>query len=144
MRSARTATSTRPPRMTTASSGASRAALTAVANRPAAGGRANGLSPAMVAMPLPRQPDARIDDRVGDVDHEVDADDHEAGHDDHALDEREVALEDALVEQPADARPREDHLDDDRGVDHDHQVDAGQREDRDERVLERVQRDDDD
>src|SRR5438093_10698428 len=102
MRSAKIATSTRPPRMTTASTGASAAALTAVPSRPAAGGRGSGRSPARVAIvSLPRQPDPGIDQGVEDVHDQVDADDHEAGHDHDALHEREVALEDALVEQAA-------------------------------------------
>src|SRR5206468_8824869 len=80
---------------------------------------ATALCAAMVAIvTLPREPDSRVDESVEDVHDQVDADDHEAGHDHDALHEREVALEDALVEQAADARPREDHLDDDGGVDH--------------------------
>ena len=56
----------------------------------------------------------------------------------HALHDREVAEGDALVEQPADARPGEHGLDHDRDIDHDDEVDAGQRDHRDQRVLERV------
>src|SRR5687768_17603025 len=125
MRSAKTATNASPPSRTAGTSGA----CCARRGRRCAAPWARGRSPAMVAMRLPREPNARIDERVENVDDEVDADDHEAGHDDDALDQREVALEDALVEQPADARPREDHLDDHGRVDHDHEVDAGQRED---------------
>src|SRR5438093_2020130 len=138
--SARSATSARPPRITTAASGASRAA--ASSERPRV--RASGLSPASVAIVLPRQPDSRVDEGIEDVHDQVDRHDHEARHDHDALHEREVTLEDPLVEQPTDARPREDHLDDDGSVDHHHQVDARQREDRDQRVLERVHGDDDD
>src|SRR5439155_16529185 len=142
MRSAKMATKSRPPRMTTAISGASRAALMTALSRLAAVPGATALCAAMVAIvTLPREPDSRVDESVEDVHDQVDADDHEAGHDHDALHEREVALEDALVEQAADARPREDHLDDDGGVDHHDHVDAGQREDRDQCVLERVHRD---
>src|SRR6266536_3528455 len=133
MRSAKMARSSRPPRITTATSGAPRAAL------------ATGLSVAMVAIAhLPREPDPGGDECVEDVHDQVDRDDHEAGHDHDALHQREVALEDALVEQAAEARPRKDLLDDDGGVHHHDQVDAGQGEDWDERVLERVHGDDHD
>src|ERR1041384_7031535 len=145
MKSARIAMSIRPPRMMIATSGAWRAALTTAWSLLAVLPRATAVWVAMVAIVhLPREPDSRIDEGVEDIHDQVDPDDHEAGHDHHALHEREVALEDALVEQAADARPREDHLDDDRGVDHDDHVDAGQREDRDERVLEGVHGDDHD
>src|SRR5213592_4101758 len=144
MRSAKTATRIRPPRMTTAGSGASRAALMTALSLPSDCSRASGVCPAMVAIVTylvsrvlgsPREPDSWVDEGVEDVHDQVDRDDHEAGHDHDALHEREVPLEDALVEQAADARPREDHLDDDGGVDHHDHVHAGQREDRDERVL---------
>src|SRR5213593_4259145 len=145
MRSAKIATSIRPPRMTTGMSGASRAALMTAPSLLPACPRARAVRVAIVAIAhLPREPDSRVDEGVENVHDQVDPDDHEAGHDHDALHEREVPLEDALVEQAADARPREDHLDDDGGVDHDDQVDARQREDRDERVLERVQGDDHD
>src|SRR5688500_3891085 len=112
--SAKIATSASPPRMTIAASGAFRAARAIARPRLVARGRTIGWSPNRVAIAvLPREPDSRIDEGVEDVHDQVDADDHEAGHDHHALHEWEVALEDALVEQPADARPREDHLDDD-------------------------------
>src|SRR5262249_24077696 len=143
MKSARIATSIRPPRMMIAASGAWRAALTTAWSLLAVPAGATAVGVVMVAIVrLPREPDSRIDEGVEDVHDQVDPDDHEAGHDHHALHQREVALEDALVEQAADAGPREDHVDDDGGVDHHDQVDAGQREDRDERVLERVQGDD--
>src|SRR5512132_4188662 len=144
MRSARIATSIRPPRMTMGARGASRAALTSARSPLAPRLLASGRAPATVAIVRLPQPDARIDHGVEDVHDEVDAHDHDAGHDDHALHQRKVALEDALVEQAADPGPREDHLDDDRGVDHHHHVDAGQREDGNERVLERVHGDDHD
>src|SRR5712692_3297376 len=145
MRSAKIATSIRPPRMTTGTSGASRAALMTAPSLLPARPRAPAVRVAIVAIAhLPREPDSRVDEGVEDVHDQVDHDDHDAGHDHDALHEREVALEDALVEQAADARPREDHLDDDGGVDHHDHVDAGQREDRDERVLERVHGDDHD
>src|SRR2546425_5570635 len=145
MRSAKIATSIRPPRMTTGTSGASRAALMTAPSLLPARPRATAVRVVIVAIDhLPREPDSRVDEGVEDVHDQVDHDDHEAGHDHDALHERKVPLEDALVEQAADARPREDHLDDDGGVDHHDHVDAGQCEDRDERVLERVHGDDHD
>src|SRR5688572_645675 len=98
MRSAKSATNARPPRRTAGTSGACRA-------RRCAAPWARGRSPAMVAMRLPREPDARIDERVENIDDQVDGDDHEAGHDHDALHQRDIPLEDALVEQPPDARP---------------------------------------
>src|SRR5262245_51953982 len=152
MRSASRATRTSPPRMTSGVSGASRAALTSAASLPGlVRPTASRGSAGMVAIAIylvsprlgsPREPDARVDERIENVHDEIDRDDHEASHDHHALYQREVALEDALVQEPADARPGEDDLDDDGGVHHHHQVDAGQREHRDQRVLERVHRDD--
>src|SRR6266851_7360940 len=135
MRSAKIATAARPTRITTATRGASRMAPTTCLSAPAIRPRAGDVSAAIVIGPLPREPDSRIDEGVQDVHDEIDPDDHEAGHHHDALHEREVALEDALVEQAADARPREDHLDDDRRVHHHDHVDAGQREDGDQRVL---------
>src|SRR5579884_732986 len=89
------------------------------------------------------QADAGVDVGVEDVDEQVDADDHDAGLHDDALHKRKIALENAFVEQAADARPGEDDLDDDGGVDHHDEVDAGQGQHRDQRVLEGVNRDDD-
>src|SRR2546425_11878303 len=154
MRSAQIATSMRPPRMTMAARGASRAALITDLSLPAAArSEASRVSAGMVAIVTylvswfpssSREPDSRVDEGVEDVHDQVDPHDHEAGHDHDALHQREIALKDALVEQAADTGPREDHLDDDGGVDHHDHVDAGQREDRDERVLERVHGDDHD
>src|SRR5271167_525283 len=83
---------------------------------------------------------AWIDIRVENVDDQIDHHDHNPGLHDDALHEREVALEDALVEQPADPGPGKDHLDDHRRVDHDDEVDPGQCQHRDQRVLEGVDR----
>src|SRR5215510_119071 len=58
--------------------------------------------------------DPRVDVGVEDVDDDVDDDDHGAAQHDRGLHHREVAERDALVEQAADARPREDGLDHDR------------------------------
>src|SRR6266508_228706 len=154
MRSAKIATSMRPPRMTTAACGASRAALMTARSLPAAARPgASRVSAGIVAIVTylmswflgsSREPDSRVDEGVENVYDQVDPHDHEAGHDHDALHQREVPLEDTLVEETPDAGPRKDHLDDDGGVDHHHHVDAGQREDRDERVLERMHGDDHD
>src|SRR5437899_2755947 len=162
MRSAKIATSMRPPRMTMAACGASRTALITDLSLPAAArSEASRVFAGIVAIVTylvsrtlgslmswflgsSREPDSRVDKGVEDVHDQVDPDDHEARHDHDALHERKVPLEDAFVEQAADAGPREDYLDDDGGVDHHDHVDAGQREDRDERVLERMHGDDHD
>src|SRR5213593_3709917 len=149
MRSAKIATSMRPPRMTMAACGASRTVLITDLSLPAAvRSEASRVCAGIVAIVTyfdsSREPDSRVDEGVENVYDQVDPHDHEAGHDHDALHQREVPLEDALVEETPDAGPREDHLDDDGGVDHHHHVDTGQREDRDERVLERVHGDDHD
>src|SRR2546427_1623149 len=149
MRSAKIATSMRPPRMTMAACGASRTVLITDLSLPAAvrseaSRVCAGIVAIVTSLDSSREPDSRVDEGVENVYDQVDPHDHEAGHDHDALHQREVPLEDPLVEQATDARPREDHLDDDGGVDHHDHVDAGQREDRDERVLERVHGDDHD
>src|SRR6266581_8775960 len=126
MRSARSAMRTRPPRMTRGASGASRAALMSTPSRPGvARPTASRGSAGMVAIVTylvsrcpgsPRESDSGVDECVKNVHRQVDQDDHETGHDHDALHQREIALEDALVEQTADARPGEDDLDDDGGV----------------------------
>src|SRR2546425_498043 len=91
---------------------------------------------------LPFISDPRVDDRIEDVNQEIGDHDHGAAHQDVRLNDGEVAEGDALEEQTADARPGEDRLHDDRRVDHDHEIDPGQRDDRNQRVLERVLGDD--
>src|SRR6266436_2173212 len=87
---------------------------------------------------LLRQANAWIDISVEDIDDEIDHHDHDPCLHDNPLHEREIALEDPLVEQPADPGPSKDHLDDHRRVDHHDEVDAGQGEHWDQRVFERV------
>src|SRR5437667_10933913 len=82
--------------------------------------------------------DAGIDIRVENIDHEVDDHDHDPGLYHDPLHEGKITLEDAFVEQPADAGPSKDHLDDHRRVDHHDEVDAGQCQHRNQRVLEGV------
>src|SRR5215472_16554639 len=84
------------------------------------------------------QANAGVDNRVEDVDHQVDDDDHGAAHQHDPLDHREVAECDALVEQSPDPGPCEHDLDDGRHIDHDDEVDTGQCQHWDQRVLERV------
>src|SRR5438046_9877003 len=81
MRSAKTATRIRPPRMTTASSGASRAALMTALSLLAGCSRASGVCPAIVAIVLStacagvlgssREPDSRVDEGVEYVHEQV-------------------------------------------------------------------------
>src|SRR5271165_1498768 len=84
------------------------------------------------------QADAGIDIGVEEVDDQIDQDDHDPSLHDNALHQREIALEDPLVEQPADSGPGKDHLDNHRRVDHHDEIDAGQGQHRDQRILERV------
>src|SRR3954453_3360935 len=88
------------------------------------------------------QSDTRINDRVKDVNQKVHDDDHRPAQDHDSLDDREVAERDALIEQPANAGPGEHGLDDDSDIDHNDQIDPGQRQHRDQRVLKRVLGDD--
>src|SRR5215475_10806426 len=64
------------------------------------------------------QANAGIDVGVEEIDDQIDHHDHDPGLHDDPLHEREIALEDTLVKQPADAGPGKDHLDDHRCVDH--------------------------
>src|SRR3974377_542531 len=82
------------------------------------------------------QANAWIDVGVKEVDDQIDQDDHHSGLHNYPLHEGKVALEDALVEQPPDAGPGKDHLYDHRRIDHDDEVDTGQGQHRDHRVLE--------
>src|SRR6476620_5279560 len=85
--------------------------------------------------------DARVDQRVQAVDAEGDHRHDDRGGETHRLDQRKVARADPLVGETAEAGPREDGLDHDGGGDQDREVDAGERDHRDQRVLERVQPD---
>src|SRR5229473_5614196 len=102
------------------------------------GGVGSRMTSAGVLMASALQPDAGIDQRVEDVDQQVDDHNHEAAQDHHALDDREIAEGDALVKEPPDTRPGEHHLYHHGYIDHDDEVDAGQRQHRDQGVLERV------
>src|SRR5690349_5456682 len=75
---------------------------------------------------LPRQADAGVDISIEQIDDQIDEDDHDPGLHDHPLHQREVALKDPLVEQPADAGPGKDHFDDHGRVDHHDKIDAGE------------------
>src|SRR6266567_1805824 len=98
----------------------------------------SGMTSAGMVMASALQPDARIDQRVQDVDEQVHDDDHKAAQDHDALDDWEVAEGDALVEEPPDARPSEHRLHHHGDIDHDDEVDARQRQHRNEGVLERM------
>src|SRR2546428_13118620 len=143
MRSAKTATSMRPPRMTMAACGASRSVLITDLSLPAAvRSEASRVCAGIVAivtyLDSSREPDSRVDEGVENVYDQVDPHDHEAGHDHDALHQREVPLEDALVEEAPDPGPHQHHLDDDSDCNHHDQDDPGQREDREQHVHEHV------
>ena len=89
-----------------------------------------------------RDADARVEQRVDDVDEQVD-DDVARRRDEHdALDQRVVALVHGLDRQPAEAGDAEDRLRDDRTGDERAELEADQRRDRDQAVAERVPADD--
>src|SRR5919204_6604506 len=95
-----------------------------------------------VAARLPFITDPRIDHGVHEIHREIDDHDHYAAENDRRLHDREVAEGDALVEQPPDARPGKDGLDHDGDVHHEDEVDSRERQDGNQRVLERVLADD--
>ncbi len=55
-------------------------------------------------------PDPRVDDRVRDVDEQVDEHEHDRDEEDAALEHRVVAVEDRVLQPRPDARPGEDRL----------------------------------
>src|SRR5688572_29632130 len=106
MKSARAATTTRVTRMPIGTHGSpSVLARRDASRKPSV---IEGIGAAGAGLTLIADP--RVDDRVQDIDDQVDDDDHGAAQQDGGLHDREVAEGDALVEQPADARPREDGL----------------------------------
>src|SRR4051794_19607870 len=139
-KSAKIATNAIVPRISTGRSGKSpsRKRRSAAKRDGPAGRRATSVKRLMSSP----QSDTRIDDRVKDVNHKIHENNHCAAQDHDPLDDREVAERDALIEQPPDTRPGEHGFDDNRDIDHDHQIDAGQRQYRYQRVLEGVLGDD--
>src|SRR5437868_4201851 len=107
---AKTATKAIAPRMNTGTTGKSPSRKRrAAAKRGALGGRLR--TSAGTAMASALQPDARIDQRIKNVDDEIHHHRHDAHHQHDALHDREVAEGDALVEQPPDPRPGEHRFD---------------------------------
>src|SRR5919108_5846419 len=88
------------------------------------------------------EPDPRVDHRVEEVDQQVDEDEGR-GHDQHAAaDERVVARVDRLDGEAAEPRPGEDRFGEDRPAEEEAELQPDDRQDRDERVAERVDDDD--
>src|SRR6267143_1702971 len=102
--------------------------------RGSATGKAVALSIGSTRMAYPR-----VDDRVEQIDPEVDHGHDGRGGQDHRLDDGEIAGRDALIGEPPQPRPGEDRLHHDGGGDEDGEVDARERHHGDERVLERVE-----
>src|SRR2546422_2597591 len=121
-----------------ASSASTRRMAIGKTGRPSVRKEARRPASVSVAARLPFIADPRVDHGVHEVHREVDGHDHHAAEDDRRLHHGEVAEGDPLVEQPANAGPGEHGLHHDADVHHEHEVDAGQREHRDQRVLERV------
>src|SRR4029453_16046472 len=132
---AKTATKAMPTRMNVGSMGKP-------SDRARAKREGSSTASVCIAMPSPLQSNARIDQGVEDVDQQVHRHDHDAAQQDHGLHDGEVAERDTLVEQPADAGPGKHGLHHHRHVDHDDEIDAGQRQHGDQRVLEGVLADD--
>src|SRR6266508_4902334 len=86
--------------------------------------------------------DTRIEPRIQHVHREIHEHEGDGAHQDGALDEREIAIEDRLRRETPDPRPAEDVLDDVRATKERAELEADDRRDRDERVLQRVPQDD--
>src|SRR5205814_4467345 len=82
--------------------------------------------------------DSGIQVAIQQVHDDVDADEEDRDDKNGALHQRVVALEDRSEEHPADARDGEDLLDDDRPAQQLTDLDAEQRDDHDEPVLEHM------
>src|SRR2546425_9633301 len=79
-----------------------------------------------------------IEDAIEHVDQEVDDDERRGGQEHRALHDRIVAVVDRLDRQPADPRPREDGLRHDRAGEKLTELEAGDRDDRQRGVAQRV------
>ncbi len=90
----------------------------------------------------PADADARIEDRVDEVDGEVDDDVAGGGDEDDALDQRVVPLVDRVDRQPPEAGDDEDLLGDDGPRDQRAELQADHRRDRDQAVADGVDADD--
>src|SRR2546425_412323 len=97
----------------------------------------------LVASRAPTKTDAWVQPCVAQIDGQVDEKDDAAGEEDESLDRRVVARGDRIDEVLSDARPGEDRLDDDRSAQERRQPDAGDGDDRAERVPQDVAADDD-
>src|SRR5690242_12407651 len=75
-------------------------------------------------------PHTRVEERVDDVDDQVEEDDEEGAHEDRPLDGRQVALLDGVEGQAADAGDVEDRLGEDRTTEQDAEVEAEDGDDR--------------
>src|SRR5262249_19874920 len=105
----------------------------------AAAGASNGTTCAeTVAITARLAADRRVEPRVGQVDVEVQRNQGRR-HEHHVgLHHRIVPIEDRLHREPAHSRQREDLLDDERPGQQDAELAANDRDDRDQRVLERM------
>src|SRR5436309_2257540 len=89
----------------------------------------------LMASPPSLVPDARVEPRVEEVHGEVDQDEAQRDHQHTALHERKVASENALNHQGADARPGEDGLGQHGAAQQVAGLDADDRDDGNQRVL---------
>ena len=83
-------------------------------------------------------PQTRIDGSIGDIDQEGDEDDGEDQKHDHRFDDDQVALGNALENQPSEAGQEEDVLDDDGARQQKGELQAENGQDGDEGVAYRV------
>ena len=82
--------------------------------------------------------DPRVERGVQDVGQQVDDHDHDREDEGHGLDDREVALQDRVDHELADARQGVDLLDDERAADEEADADGEHGDRRDDRVAEAV------
>src|SRR3954466_1823769 len=75
-------------------------------------------------------PHTRVEERVDDVDDQVEEDDEEGAHEDRPLDGRQVALLDGVEGEAADAGDVEDGLGENSPAEQDPEVEAEDRDDR--------------
>src|SRR5215468_763604 len=92
----------------------------------------------LTTAPSSRQPDARVDDGVQEVDREVHGDEDEREDEDAGLDHREVPGGHGLHDETPKPRPREDGFDDDGAAQHEAQAQPAERDEGDGGVTERV------
>src|SRR5919201_3194510 len=125
---------------TAAPNGASRAR---VARRSASQRRSRTVTASRVTSARSANPDSGIDPAIQQVDEQIAHDEAERDQQDHALDERIVAREDRVDDEPSHARQREDVFRDDGTADQRAELKPEHGHDGDQRILQHMTADDD-